>query len=162
VRRYDLIVPDTLRPNAPGAGSLYSREFQELLRDRLATGGITAGWYPSYRALNAVTTTFPYVVGLRVPTYSEAPFYVASGDFLAIDRDVLLDRFDALPSDALSQGQRASLRKVISTTEVTCFADGEKAEISTPDDENRDLFPRDEYVLANGGIDESRIARTCG
>ena len=34
--------------------------------DRLADDGITAGWIPSYRALNAVSTTFPYVVSVTV------------------------------------------------------------------------------------------------
>lgn len=164
-RSYDVITPDTVRPNAPGAGNLYSTEFQRLVRQRLAPGGITSAWYPTHRSLNGVTTTFRYVIGLSVQTYDGSQLYLASESPIDFDRRTVLERFDALPSTAFSAEQRASLRTTIETAEVACYTDGRRATARSADDVNRDLFPRDEYVLANGGangvIEQDRIVRTC-
>jgi spermidine synthase len=160
--RYDLIVPDTVRPNAPGANNLYSQEFQQLVADRLAPGGITAGWVPSYRSLNAVTTTFPYVVSLTVDSYNRSEFYLASAEPIPLDTEELATRVEALPDDVVPAAQRAALAELLRTATPTCYADGRVAEVGDPSDLNRDLAPRDEYVLAQGAIDASRIARTCG
>ncbi len=48
-RRYDLITADPPPPKAAGIGSLYSREYFELVRSRLAPGGITTYWLPVYQ-----------------------------------------------------------------------------------------------------------------
>ena len=109
---YDIIVPDTMRPNSAGSGSLYSREFQELVSDRLSDDGLTAGWIPSPRVFNAVSTTYPHAVLLSVDEYNGSQFYVASKQPFSLDPDVLLERFDALRDDALPADQRARLRTV--------------------------------------------------
>lgn len=164
-RTYDVITPDTVRPNAPGSGNLYSTQFQALIRDRLAPGGITSAWYPTFRSLNGVTTTFPYVLGLAVASYNGSHLYLASDAPLVYDRTELLARFDALPRSAFSAEQRASLRRTIATARVTCYTAGHVARRQRASDVNDDLFPRDEYVLANGGangvIVQDRIVRTC-
>lgn len=157
---YDIVVPDTVRPNSAGSGNLYSREFQELIAGRLAPGGIVAGWYPTIRSLNAVTVTHPYVVVLSVPAYNDSPFYVASDQPLELDVAVLLERFDAI-ADRFDDAQRASLRTFLEDLDVECMNDGEVAVVSSPEQENRDLHPRDEYFIANGGIPEDQTARTC-
>jgi len=66
--RYDVIVIDPPPPlEAAGSSLLYSREFFELARSRLATNGILQAWYPggdltAARAiLRSLHETFPYV-----------------------------------------------------------------------------------------------------
>ena len=160
---YDVVAPDTLRPNAAGSGALYSLEFQELVNENLADDGVTVGWIPSYRVLAAASSTYPYVATLKVPSYNDSEFYLASRSPLELDRETLLERFDAMPDAALSPGQRADLRAFIATMEPECVNNGKRApRPPTSDLENRDLRPRDEYFLTNGGIGEEQVPRTCG
>jgi spermidine synthase len=158
---YDIVVPDTLRPNSAGSGNLYSLEFQELVDERLADDGLTVGWFPTYRSLNSVTLTFPHVVTLTVPTYNNSPFYVASRSPIRLDPEVLLERFDALAADALPADQRERLRSFIASIEPVCVNDGDVPPRPTADLLNVDLWPRDEYFLSNGGIGEEQVARSC-
>ena len=43
-KKYDVITADIILPRHAGAGSLYSREYYELVRDRLAEGGLAMQW----------------------------------------------------------------------------------------------------------------------
>jgi hypothetical protein len=62
--RFDVIEADALMPAAAFAGYLYSIEFFELLRNRLAPGGIAATWVPTDRVLQTFLGAFPHVVVL--------------------------------------------------------------------------------------------------
>jgi len=44
--RYDVVTLEPMPPFFSGSNSLYSREFYELVHDRLAPGGILAQWFP--------------------------------------------------------------------------------------------------------------------
>ncbi|MCU1497481.1 MAG: spermidine synthase [Acidimicrobiales bacterium] len=160
--RYDLVVPDTVRPNSAGSGNLYSREFQALVSSRLTDDGITAGWVPTYRSLNAVSATFPYVVVVTVDSYNESSLYLAGRSPIDLDPAVLVERFDALPEAAFAPEQRATLRSFLADLEPVCVNDGQVATVTDGSLENRDLHPRDEYFVVNGGIGEEQVARTCG
>lgn len=158
---YDIVVPDTLRPNSAGSGNLYSLEFQELVDERLTDDGLTVGWFPTYRSLNSVSLTFPYVVTLTVPTYNDSPFYIASRSPIRLDPGILLERFDALGPDVLPADQRERLREMLASIQPACINDGEVPVRPTADLLNLDLWPRDEYFLSNGGIAEEQVSRTC-
>jgi len=43
-KKYDVITADIILPRHAGAGSLYSREYYELVRSRLAEGGLAMQW----------------------------------------------------------------------------------------------------------------------
>jgi spermidine synthase len=43
-KKYDVITADIILPRHAGAGSLYSREYYELVRSRLADGGLAMQW----------------------------------------------------------------------------------------------------------------------
>ena len=45
-RRFDLITAEPPPPQSAGTVNLYTREYFQLLRDRLAEGGIVAYWLP--------------------------------------------------------------------------------------------------------------------
>jgi len=45
-RKYDVISVDATSPKMAGNGSLYAREFYELLKRNLAPGGIVVQWFP--------------------------------------------------------------------------------------------------------------------
>jgi predicted membrane-bound spermidine synthase len=46
VTRYDVITLEPPPPSAAGVANLYSRDFYELARARLAPAGLVAQWWP--------------------------------------------------------------------------------------------------------------------
>lgn len=145
-RRYDLVNVDTLRPQSAFSGSLYSIEFYELVRDRLADGGVLTQWIASPRTLNSVMEVFPYVQRFDVPSYGSA-FFLAASEPVTFDRDEVLARFDALPADAFAPEQRARLREWFATVVPVCHAADQPLTPLPEGSTNRDLEPRDEYFL---------------
>jgi len=156
-RRYDLVNVDTLRPQSAFSGSLYSIEFYELVRDRLAEGGVITQWIASPRTLNSATEVFPHVLRFDVPIYSSA-FFLAGSEPLAFDREEVLARFDALPADAFAPEQRARLREWFATVVPMCVSAGGPTGPVPDGDTNRDLEPRDEYFLNQPGTVSTRPA----
>jgi predicted membrane-bound spermidine synthase len=125
---YDVITVDTLRPTSAFSGSLYSREFYELVADRLDEDGIMAQWIPTGRVANTVATVFPYVTAISVPSYQNSSFLLASHQPIAAPPAALVEQFALAPR---------------------CIADGEVATGLPGDSINRDLRPRDEYFMNN-------------
>lgn len=144
--RYDVIVVDTLRPQAAFSGSLYSLEFYELLRDRLADGGIIAQWSPTPRVTNTITEVFPHAVRIVVPSYRNSAFIVASTAPIELDRQALLERF-AADRPAFQPDQAQRLADFLATVEPQCLLDGGPRPPVPTDGLNHDLWPRDEYFL---------------
>jgi predicted membrane-bound spermidine synthase len=60
--RFDVVTLEPMPPNFAGSNHLYSREFYELVRDRLAPGGAVAQWVPihlvSAEHMRAIVATF--------------------------------------------------------------------------------------------------------
>jgi spermidine synthase len=60
--RFDLVTLEPMPPNFAGSNHLYSTEFYELVRDRLAPGGAVAQWVPihliSAEHMRAIVATF--------------------------------------------------------------------------------------------------------
>lgn len=114
--RFDLITLEPMPPNFAGSNHLYSTEFYELARDRLAPGGTAAQWLPIHltgetdtRAIiGSFAEVFPYtrlwqdpvtktgvlVGGLEPWTFSE-PAIPLDYSLEQIERQVLLD-FDEI------------------------------------------------------------------
>jgi spermidine synthase len=137
-RRFDIIQADALRPTSAYSGNLYSVGYFELVRSRLAPGGLAVSWAPTPRVLDTFMHVFPHalsfgdiVIGSAAPIRFDpaaikarlaAPavrdYYYRAG----IDVEALLAPYlDAAPR-AL-RGANGSPR----------------------DDLNEDLFPRDEF-----------------
>jgi len=145
--RFDVLTVDVVRPQAAFSGNLYSVEFYELLRSRLATGGLVSQWQATPRVLNSATEVFPHVLRFTVPSYEGSQFMVASQQPIVFDRAAVLERFRALqPELAFSDTQAASILEFLSTVEP-----GEVSVVRRIGDKglNHDLAPRDEYFLNN-------------
>ncbi|MGI8983677.1 MAG: hypothetical protein ACR2HM_03955, partial [Acidimicrobiales bacterium] len=145
--RYDVLTVDVVRPQSAFSGNLYSVEFYELLRSRLAPGGLVSQWQATPRVLNSATEVFPHVLRFTVPSYDGSQFMVASREPITFDRAAVLERFTAMePLMMFSPAQAASLLHFLSTVEP-----GEVSVARRIGEEglNRDLAPRDEYFLNN-------------
>jgi hypothetical protein len=60
--RYDIIQADAILPEGSHSGLLYSREFLEQVKRRLAPGGIYVQWAPTARTVETFAAVFPYSV----------------------------------------------------------------------------------------------------
>ena len=62
---FDVIEADAILPHSSHSGMLYSREFMEQVRRRLAPGGLYVQWAPTWRVVDTFTAVFPHAVMLR-------------------------------------------------------------------------------------------------
>ncbi|MFN0061940.1 MAG: fused MFS/spermidine synthase [Myxococcaceae bacterium] len=142
----DIITVDVLRPQSAYSGNVYSVEFYELVKSRLAPGGLFAQWVPTPRVMNSVRAVFSNVFVFDVQSYLGSQFLVASNGPIAFDKALLKQRFEtSLVAERLPM-QVAALREFIDTAQPQtmpslAMPEGDMASF------NRDLFPRDEYFL---------------
>lgn len=144
---YDVIVVDVVRPNTAYSGNLYSVEFYELVKSRLADDGLFVQWVPSDRVLNSVRKVFPYVATTVIPEYFQSRFLIAGKQPLFLHKPTLIERFSNVDPAAFSQAQREQLDGFFKATKFR----RERYRGSVEDLPellfNRDLHPRDEYFL---------------
>lgn len=157
--RYDIVTVDTLRPQSAYSGVLYSVEFYELVRDRLAAGGVLVQWAATQRTLNSVTEVFPHVVTFVVPQYFGSRFLVAGHRPITADVPTMLERLAALDLDrSFFPEQARSLAAWVATAAPASEATAGDGDV--PDEAlNHDLAPRDEYFLNNSLVDVERRGR---
>ncbi len=133
--RFDLIEMDPLKPEWGMSGHIYSREFFEMARERLAPGGLFCAWTPTPRVQRTLEAAFPHVLYLQL---MGQPVAIASGDPLHLDLAAARDRLEA-PAVAGYLGVRLLrfLRAYLADAELS-------APEPSPGTLNTDLFPRDE------------------
>jgi spermidine synthase len=61
-RSFDIVEADALRPTSAYSGNLYSLGYFDLLRSRLAPGGIAVTWAPTARIHDTFTAVFPHAL----------------------------------------------------------------------------------------------------
>ena len=145
--RFDVLTVDVVRPQAAFSGNLYSVEFYELLRSRLAPDGLVSQWQATPRVLNSATEVFPHVLRIRVASYDGSQFMIASQQPITFDKAAVLERWRALePTKAFTPAQAASITQFLETLEPGEVSVTRKL---SEDHLNRDLAPRDEYFLNN-------------
>ncbi len=147
-RRYDLIEADTLEPSMSYSGNLYSKEFFELGRSRLADGGILCTYVPTERTLRTLVRVFPHLLDFHSTDF--ASIVIASDRPLIFDRQAVLKRLHdpALQAylDAAGEGEATNrlMERFLEQARVTTI-DASNREAYLSGDVNRDLFPRDEF-----------------
>ena len=137
---YDLVVTDTLLSKSSYSGSLYSREFYELVRRRLKEGGMFGQWVATQRSLETVASVLPHVVVVDSRGYDGPSLLVASDRPIRLDPQELLARLEAADRRTLRPGQLETLRAF--TASITAVP---VERTLAPGELNSDLFPRDEY-----------------
>ncbi len=141
--RFDVIEADAIRPTASHSGLLYSREFFEAARARLAEGGIMAQWRATDRVEATFAAVFPHVVSVG------GVILLGSDRPIPYDSRILLDRLQQPDVVAYLAGggfDLDDLRRWIQPPLRVWLPDT----LRDTNDVNTDLLPRDEYFLNTG------------
>jgi spermidine synthase len=139
---YDVIEADALLPEGSLSGLLYSREFLQLARSRLAPGGLYVQWAPSCRIVETFRAVFPHAV-LLLP----ARVMIGSDTPIAIDADALARRFaEPAVSAHLAIGTPGSPLDVEGFVRTITVWSGSGTGEAAP---LTDLRPRDEFSRNN-------------
>ncbi|MEO5841995.1 MAG: fused MFS/spermidine synthase [Acidimicrobiales bacterium] len=148
--RYDIVTVDTLRSTSAFSGSLYSREFYELVASHLTDDGIVAQWIPTPRVANTAAQVFPYMLAFRVDDYNDGSvFFLGSHSPLVLDRAAMIKRLESAAAGSFSPEQLGRLQAFIATAPTFCYTNGTVLTGVPSDQENLDLRPRDEYFINN-------------
>lgn len=135
---WDVIEADAILPESSHSGLLYSEEFLQQVRARLAPGGLYVQWAPSGRVVDTFAAVFPHVVLL-----APFPLLIGSDTPIPFDHAALLARLGA--PDVLAHARRgdpslAALAPLIDRPPQRWGP--ETPRVPAP---LTDLFPRDEF-----------------
>lgn len=137
---YDIIEADAIYPWHSHAGLLYSREFFETARRKLAPGGFMFQWVPTLRSQSTFIAVFPYVV--RV-----GPFMIGSDTPVVYDPDAVIARLREPAVTAHLQAAGLNVENIVA--QVPRDIQYWTPDVPRPTDINTDLHPKDEYYLNN-------------
>ncbi len=142
-RKFDIIEADALRPNSAYAGNLYSLEYFTLMRQRLKAGGLAVTWVPTLRTHDTFVKAFPYVVSFGI-------ILIGSNEPIVVDRAAIERRLaDPFVVDRYRDSGLdipGGLRWLLDTHPPTFI--GPEFDRSAITDINRDLQPKDEFMVA--------------
>jgi hypothetical protein len=141
--RYDVIEADAIRPETSHSGLLYSREFMEQVRQRLAPGGLYVQWAPTWRTVETFAAVFPHSVMIR-------PANIMIGSDAPIPADVAQRLLDRLVEPAVTEHLARG-----GSPAVTSLIDADRTLVWRPGDQRQpapltDMRPLDEFFVNNG------------
>jgi spermidine synthase len=136
---YDIIEADALRPSSAYSGNLYSREYFELLRDRLAPGGLAVTWAPTPRIQDTFASVFPHVAEVT-------PMLIGSNQPIAFDPAAVRARATRPETAQHYEQAGINLDKHLADMLAGFRHVSQGAAPASPAEHrlNTDLFPRDE------------------
>jgi spermidine synthase len=137
-RTFDLIEADALRPTSAYSGNLYSVGYFQLVRSRLAPGGLAVSWAPTPRVQDTFMQVFPHALSFGdILIGSLNPIRFDAGEIRARLQAPAVQQYyfkAGINIDALLAPYLERTPKVLSN-----------ADTPTAIDVNEDLFPRDEF-----------------
>jgi hypothetical protein len=149
---YDVIQADAILPEGSHSGLLYSEEFLQSVRRRLAPGGIYVQWGPTERTVETFASVFPHTL-LLMP----GSVLIGSNSPIPFDAAELSRRF-ARPEVAahLARGNRGfdDYASLFARPPLSWGPGSARAEPSLTD-----VFPRDEFYLNNAVTGTQALSR---
>ena len=80
-KKFDIITADPIHPRITGVGYLYTKEYYEILEDRLKKNGIVLQWMPMYRISK---DSFDVALRTFVEVYPNSTFWYVRGHGLLV------------------------------------------------------------------------------
>ena len=149
---YDVIQADAILPEGSHSGLLYSEEFLEQVRRRLAPGGLYVQWAPTLRVVETFTAVFPHALLLlpgNVLVGSDSPITFAPEALAARLAQPAMRSHLAAGNPGFADYASLFGEGVVRWGPGTPRA---AASLS-------DVFPRDEFYLNNAILGANRIRR---
>ena len=143
---YDVIEADAILPKTALSGLLYSQEFFQQVRSKLAPGGISVQWAPTDRTIETFRSVFPFVTMVH-PAGSRRPVMLGSDRPIPYARNKILGLLAQPKVEAhltSSRVDRATVVKWFEDAKPQPVNEGTVVPARSP---NTDFFPRDEYYL---------------
>lgn len=143
--KYDIIEADALRPASAYSGNLYSEEYFALVKSRLNHGGLAVTWAPTERVVRTFVKVFPHALlytdtNIRMLLGSGAPIPWNPTEIARrLNDDFARRHYRAGGIDVT--GHAAS----VANARIQRF--GPDVDRSLIQDTNRDLFPKDEFLV---------------
>ncbi|MCU0532864.1 MAG: fused MFS/spermidine synthase [Hydrococcus sp. Prado102] len=144
-RKFDIIEADAIQPWRSRAGMLYSQEFFQEVRSRLAPGGFFVEWNVGSQAQQTFRNVFPFVTQLDLTV--DLSILIGSDRPVEFDPEALLTKLESpavLDFMAKAGVDVEAIRTDVLAAGVSMYShvrDGQPQAINT------DLFPRSEYYL---------------
>jgi spermidine synthase len=145
-RQFDIIEADAINPWRSRAGMLYSQEFFQEVRSRLAPGGFSVQWNVGTETEQTFRNVFPHVMRVDMMNY-KLSFLIGCEQPIVFDRKQLvanLDSPDVVRFLTQIKADIPALRTEIQTATTQFFSHAKNGQ---PPPMNTDLFPRSEYYL---------------
>jgi spermidine synthase len=138
-KKYDIIEADALRPRSAYSGNIYSKEYFEVLSNKLKKGGIVATWMPTNRVKDTFVGVFPYVyaIGGFLLIGSNQPFNLKAETIAErLQNDFTKNHF---------QKANINVQNAVNQyiKDISAIQNGKT---ETREDINTDMFPKDEYM----------------
>jgi spermidine synthase len=143
-QRFDIIEADALWPRNAYSGNLYSVGYFNLLRSRLAPGGMVLTWAPTSRVQDTFLSVFPHVRSFgNILIGSEMP--------IEFDAALVRARLRAPAVEAYYRRAGIDLESLLDPYLRTSAIVPLPALGRPKADLNEDLFPRDEFSVRRTG-----------
>ena len=146
---FDVIEADAILPQSSHSGLLYSAEFLQAVKRRLAPGGLYVQWAPSWRVMDTFAAAFPHAVLLR-------PVHVMIGS----DRPIALDEAGLAAllrrPDVVAHARRGNPASGGLLPLVAGAIERWGPDTPRGGDVLSDMFPRDEFFLNHAHLDAWR------
>ncbi|SFK91009.1 Spermine/spermidine synthase [Falsiroseomonas stagni DSM 19981] len=149
---YDVIQADAILPEGSHSGLLYSEEFLQQVRRRLAPGGLYVQWAPTQRVVETFSSVFPHTL-LLMPS----SVIIGSDRPIPFDAQALARRFAEPAVQAhLARGNTAfsDYAALFNRTPLAWNPTTPRAGASLTD-----VFPRDEFYMNNTVTGTQALAR---
>lgn len=137
-RKFDIIQADALRPYSSRAGMLYSKEYFQSMHASLKPGGLVVTWLPTKRTYDTFRSVFPYHLYFGNTA-------IGSNQPISFDTAVALERYQQYCLHEKMQLANLDGQKLVSQFLTSVLPNDSSANYH--DKHNRDLFPKDEFLL---------------
>jgi hypothetical protein len=138
-KEYDIIEADALWPDVAYAGNLYSTEFFRMCGGKLKPGGLVCTWAPTARVYASFISAFRYVMGPP-----NRGILLGSNEPIQVDIDAWNER---LESEAVRRYLGERRIGIVSGLLQSLQLHNKRGGRPRGRDQNRDLFPRDEFIM---------------
>lgn len=141
-RTYDVVEADALRPTSAYAGNLYSEEYFRLVLDHLNPGGLAVTWVPTERVRTTFIQVFPHYVDF-------GDILIGSNAPIELDLQTIYRRLEDPFTREYYQQSGVDILQWLDEYFVKRqpLVSDPAAPRPASSDINRDLFPRDEFLV---------------